>query len=360
MSGLLTAFCVSFICTLLIIRYEHLHGHHTHDSDLTGPQKFHKSPVPRVGGISIALGLIFSTILSATSGAPKTSSLIILLISAIPCFAIGLLEDITKRVGVKMRLFFTAVSSLLAIYLLDVSIKNLGIPAIDPTLSIPVISFAFTCFAITGLANAYNIIDGFNGLASMVALIALLAIAYVGIVVKDPMIASISFIIIGAIGGFFIWNYPRGLIFLGDGGSYLLGFCVGVLSVMLVSRNSSVSPWFALLVNGYPVFETLFTIYRRLIHHRRNPGEADGVHFHTIIFRRVLRSNAIEIKQKQAPYTTNAKTSPYLWVFSGLAVVPAIIWWNSQIGLTISLICFIFTYIILYRAIIRFKTPKWL
>ena len=76
----------------------------------------------------------------------------------------------------------------------------------------------------------------------MVALISLAGIAYVGIVVGDPLIASLAFVMMGAIAGFFIWNYPKGLIFLGDGGSYLIGFWIATLCVLLISRHEEISP----------------------------------------------------------------------------------------------------------------------
>lgn len=135
----------------------------------------------------------------------------------------------------------------------------------------------------TGLANAYNIIDGFNGLASMVGIITLLAIAYMGFLFFDPTIIYLSLVMAGAILVFFIWNYPRGLIFLGDGGAYLIGFWIAALSILLTCRHQEISPWLALLINGYPILETLFTIYRRRFHQGKGPGQPDCIHFHTLI-----------------------------------------------------------------------------
>ena len=63
--------------------------------------------------------------------------------------------------------------------------------------------------------------------------------------------------------GFFVWNFPAGLIFLGDGGAYFLGFYLAELAILLLHRNPEVSPMFPLLLCIYPVFETLFSIYRR-------------------------------------------------------------------------------------------------
>lgn len=105
-----------------------------------------------------------------------------------------------------------------------------------------VISIIFTIISITGLSNAYNIIDGFNGLASMVSIICLLAIGYIAFKTNDINLAAACLIVIGSIGGFFIWNYPKDLIFLGNGGAYLIGFLIASFSILLVLHNPNVSP----------------------------------------------------------------------------------------------------------------------
>ena len=106
-------------------------------------------------------------------------------------FFIGFLEDITKKISVQLRLVVTAISAYAAICFLGSQITQVHILGIDTLLAITGISILFTVFAITGLANAYNIIDGFNGLASMVAMITLLAIAYVAFKVSDFAILTL-------------------------------------------------------------------------------------------------------------------------------------------------------------------------
>jgi UDP-N-acetylmuramyl pentapeptide phosphotransferase/UDP-N-acetylglucosamine-1-phosphate transferase len=357
MVSFLTAFFASFIATLLIIRFKHLHGQFSGDHDLSGPQKFHSRSVPRIGGISIAIGLLSAALINLQSNIAEPLK-IILLLCAIPTFSIGLAEDITKKIGVRTRLFFTAFAAILVVHLLDASINRLDIWGIDYLLAIPLVAIMFTAFAITGLSNAYNIIDGFNGLSSMVGIITLFGLAYMGLLLQDTAILSLSVIMVGAILGFFIWNYPRGLIFLGDGGAYLIGFWIATLSVLLIARHPSISPWFALLINAYPILETLFTIYRRKIHQGKSPGSPDGIHFHTLIYRRIL--NPAKVKNKFDLLNANARTAPYLWILSSLAVVPAIIWWQSTPTLIAFTLLFTASYIWLYTNVVRFKTPKWL
>jgi UDP-GlcNAc:undecaprenyl-phosphate GlcNAc-1-phosphate transferase len=357
MISLLTAFFASFITTLLIIRFKHLHGQFSGDHDLSGPQKFHTGSVPRIGGISIAVGLLAATLMHLQSN-PAPAFEMILLLCAIPTFAIGLTEDFIKVVSIRMRLLFVALAAGLAVHYLGAQIPRLHIPGIDYLLSIPFVAIVFTVFAITGLSNAYNIIDGFNGLSSMVGIITLLGLAYVRFVVGDTLISYLSLMMVSSIMGFFIWNYPRGLIFLGDGGAYLIGFWIGVLSVLLVARHPSISPWFALLINAYPILETLFTIYRRKIHQGKSPGQPDAIHFHTLIYRRIL--NPAIAKSKHDWLSANSMTAPYLWILSCFSIVPALFFWRSSLLLFICTLFFSFFYLFLYKRIISFKIPFWL
>ncbi len=354
MTGLLAAFLSSFVATLLIIRFKHLHEKFSADSDLSGPQKFHTNIVPRIGGISIAIG-IFSAVLFRLKTESMPITEITLIACAIPTFAIGATEDFTKKISVRLRLLFTAFSAILLVFLVPAQIIRLDIPYLDVILAIPIIGAALTVFAITGLANAYNIIDGFNGLASMVGIITLLAIAYVSLLVADPLITHLSLVMVAAILGFFIWNYPRGLIFLGDGGAYLIGFWIASLSVMLTYRHQEISPWLALLINGYPVVETLFTIYRRKIHQGKNPGQPDGMHFHTLVYRRILRPHYC-----QGIFSANSKTALYLWALTILGITPAILWWHSTPALIVSSMIFVAGYVWVYSRIARLKTPHWM
>ena len=357
MISLLTAFFTSFIATILIIRTQKLHGGLSGDHDLDGPQKFHIGSVPRIGGVAIGTGLFFAVALRYQEDMTNFTELL-LLFCALPVFGVGVAEDLTKKVSIRMRLFIIAFSALLVNLFLNVQISNLDIPTVDYLFVLPAVGVMFTIFAITGLANAYNIIDGFNGLSSMVGIIALLGLGYIGIKFNDPMILSLSLIMASAILGFFIWNYPRGLIFLGDGGAYLIGFWIAILSILTVSRHGEISPWFALALNAYPILETVFTIYRRKFHQGKSPGHPDGIHFHSLIFRRIL--NKSHITNESNWFSANSKTSPYLWVLSSLAVIPAILFYNSTSILMGCFLAFILCYVWLYRRVVTFKTPAWM
>ena len=356
MSFFFLAFFLSLTINLVFLRYGEPWSNWIADS-VDGIQKVHHNPTPRIGGVSIYLALVVACICSLWAQQPHPQ-LALLCLSALPLFIIGIIEDITKRVGVLVRLLLALISGVGAFYLTNVQITRLDLAWLDPALGIPMVSMCFTAFAIAGVANAYNIIDGFNGLASMVAIIALTAIGIVGLWVNDQTIVHGALWMIAAILGFFIWNYPQGLIFLGDGGAYLIGFWLATLSVLLVDRNANVSPWFALLVNAYPIVETLFSIWRRRVHHGMSPGLPDAAHFHSLIYRRIMMWSKRDlggVHGQDGDYLCNAKTSPYLWALSSIGTIPAILWWDSTSILILATLAFILLYIYLYYRVTRKK-----
>jgi len=360
MSVLVLSFLISLLVTLGILRYSHLHAHLTADSDLSGVQKFHTVAVPRVGGIGIILGVLFALASRYFQNAEVGSFGALLIVSSLPAFVAGLIEDLTKQVGVRLRLLATVASAGLAGYFLNAWLSSVQILGIDNLmLAYPVLAIAITCFAAGGVANAFNIIDGYNGLSAMVAVIILCGITYVAFQVSDYSIMIAALAMIGALLGFLVWNYPRGLIFLGDGGAYLVGFWIAELSVLLTARHPEVSKWFPLLLCFYPIFETLFTIYRRVILKRVHPGMPDASHLHQLIYMRIVRWS---IGDLDGSLTTqrNAMTSPYLWVLATLAVIPAILFWRYHLVLKGFALLFAITYIWLYWRIVGFKVPKWI
>lgn len=350
---------VSVIVTLIVVRYQHLHGHVTEDSDLNAVQKFHASPVPRVGGIGVIAGLLCGELASLFSEPEVAKFGLLVVLSALPAFVIGLLEDLTKRVSILKRLLATAASAALGGILLGAWLSRLDVPGLDYLMAYSMVSTLLTCFAVVGVANAFNLIDGYNGLSGMVAVIILGGLAYVAGEVGDRSVMVVAYTAMGAIVGFLIWNYPRGLIFLGDGGAYLIGFLVAELSVLLVARNPQVSPWFPLLLAFYPIFETVFTIFRRVFIGKTHPVLPDAAHLHQLIYRRVVRWAVGTDCEKQLTQR-NALTSPYLWVMASMAAIPSMLFWSNTFALQLIALLFAVTYVWIYREIYKARVPKWL
>lgn len=358
MIPLISALIASFLVTLWIVRFAKTHARFSHDHDTTGPQKFHTHPVPRIGGVSIVAGVA-----AALGGmlliAARVELMSVLFACAMPVFLMGITEDLTKNVSPRRRLIAAAFSAVLASVFLGGVIDRTDIPGIDFFVSFPVGAALLAVFVVAGFANAVNIIDGFNGLASMCVVIMLCAVAYVSFAVGDREIGLMALAGIGAVLGFFIWNFPAGLVFLGDGGAYFLGFYLGELAILLVHRNPSVSPMFALLLGIYPVFETLFSIYRRKMLRGKPVGMPDGAHLHSLIYRRLLRWAAGERTARELT-RRNSMTSPYLWVLCTLSAIPAALWWDNSRVLQAFILVFAATYLTLYWRIVRFRSPRWM
>jgi UDP-GlcNAc:undecaprenyl-phosphate GlcNAc-1-phosphate transferase len=212
--------------------------------------------------------------------------------------------------------------------------------------------------AICGLPHAFNLIDGYNGLAGSVALMVCVSIAHVALQLGDRQLAAMIICLAGATAGFLFWNYPRGLIFAGDGGAYLWGVVIAVASILIVQRHTLVSPWFPLLLLIYPVWETVFSIYRKLAR-GGSPGVADALHFHQLIYRRIVRG-VFDDDDARRMLMRNNRTSPYLWSFTLLSVVPAVMFWSNTAVLMGFCALFVVSYVAAYIAIIRFKVPRWL
>jgi UDP-N-acetylmuramyl pentapeptide phosphotransferase/UDP-N-acetylglucosamine-1-phosphate transferase len=357
----IAAFAVSAAFTLFVVRVLRNRGQLTKDHVLSGPQKVHVQPVARIGGAGIfaallAMGLL-ATIASWEPG--LATYLLMLLACGLPAFAAGLAEDLTKKVPPLPRLLAAAISALLAVQLLGTAIRRTDIWGLDALVAFEIGAALLAMIAVAGMANAVNIIDGFNGLASMCVVMILLAVAYVAGETGDRLVQMLALIGAGATLGFFLWNYPHGLIFLGDGGAYFLGFYAAEVALLLLLRNPSVSPLFPLLAAVYPVFETVFTVYRRRIVRGRAIDMPDGVHLHSLIYRRVLRW-AVGKPDAAAMTRRNAMTAPYLWMLCMMAVVPSVLFWDNSRILGIFIVLFGLVYVSLYSLIIRFKSPRWL
>jgi UDP-N-acetylmuramyl pentapeptide phosphotransferase/UDP-N-acetylglucosamine-1-phosphate transferase len=287
----LLAFVIAAAVTMLLVRSAKVHSHRSADRDFSKPQKFHAVSVPRVGGLGVALGMLGGAgAMGWVHGGAAAAFGLVLLACALPAFVAGFVQDLTEALTPRGRLLATAVSAALAYYWLDAAVRSTAIPGLDTLVAIGAGSFVVTLVAVAGIANSINIIDGFNGLAGMCVALMLATVAYVAFQVGDPLVGALALAGIGAVLGFFLWNFPAGLIFLGDGGAYFLGFLLAELNILLVQRNpGELSPLFPLLVCIYPVFETLFSIYRRCVLRAAPASMPDGIHLHSLIYRRLLR-----------------------------------------------------------------------
>lgn len=279
------------MCQLLIVT-QRWHGRYSHDKDLGGVQKFHHVAVPRIGGLAIIAALALTTGLAGSLLTRVSDNLQhwtwIMLLASLPAFAFGMLEDVTKRVPVRVRLTATFASALLGSWLLGATVHHLNIWGVDQLLQFGPIALVVTAVVVAGGANAVNIIDGFNGLAATTVLIMAGGYGLIAFHAHDVVLVAFALLLASAALGFLLLNFPTGRLFLGDGGAYFLGFGVAELAVLLLVRHPEINAWWVLSVCSYPVIEVLFSIYRRKVVRKSTPGAPDGMHLHTLVFRRLV------------------------------------------------------------------------
>jgi UDP-N-acetylmuramyl pentapeptide phosphotransferase/UDP-N-acetylglucosamine-1-phosphate transferase len=361
-------FCLSFWLSLSagMILLSRARGHARRYGHAK-PQRFHVGDVPRLGGAGIFVGMAASWLFAAIAYwagnvgnlGIDTQVAVAFTCAVAPAFIGGAAEDLTQRLSVRYRLLLTALSAALATWLLGASLVRLGIPGIDQVLqAVPWLGVLLAVVAVMGLPHAFNIIDGYNGLSGMVAMIVALALVYVALQVGDRQLAGILICMVGATAGFLFWNYPRGMLFAGDGGAYVWGVTIAVCSLLLVQRHDNVSPWFPMLLLIYPVWETFFSIYRKLAR-GVSPSVADALHFHQLIYRRIVHG-VFHDDESRRVLMRNNRTSPYLWAFTGLTVAPALLFWRNTVVLMVFCALFVIAYVSAYLMIIRFKVPRWL
>ena len=348
---------IAFLTCLFLVGTKKWHGAFSMDSSV-GVQKMHTAPTPRIAGIALVAGVLagYAASSQGIAAAEKRAILSTILIAGMPAFLFGLLEDVTKKVSVRTRLLATMASGILGWGITGTSLTSVDVWGIDWLLGFTVVSVIFTAFAVGGVANSINIIDGFNGLTAGVALIMLAAFGFIARQVGDIPLAFSCLIIGGSVLGFFLVNWPHGKIFLGDGGAYFLGFTLAWIAILLPERNSSVSPWASLLICSYPIIEVVFSIYRRkFLRTNCDATQPDAVHLHSLANKRWIRKKFSNQKKS----TQNGLTSPVLWAYASISGISSIFFYQSSWQCLIATVVIGIVYLSIYNKLAFFKwIPK--
>lgn len=243
------------------------------------PQNLHKKLISRFGGVAIFVSLFLVSFLEDNDAYNFLRSA---LICAAPVFILGLIDDLRIVINPVIRLLTVTPSALMAYQFLGTEAYGLDIVFLDYLFEIKFFSILFICFALAGIVNAFNMIDGINGLV----LIFVMTICSITVLFSQPYFVEQTNLLFVAIFfsclGVLVLNFPLGRIFLGDGGSYFLGM---VISIALIKhyQDNQLSPWYVACVLVYPITDTIFTILRR-IQSKMSTMQADNQHLHHLIF----------------------------------------------------------------------------
>lgn len=233
--------------------------------DQPDPRKVHKEPIPRLGGIAIFLGFIFSLIgmeLLEPGFFSKNNQWYGILIGSILMFFLGVTDDI-MNLSAKLKFVCQIMISLIAFYF-GVKIIALSNPFGAMILLPEWLSAIVTVFWIVGITNTINLIDGLDGLAAGVSMIAGITLFIIAIQTNQDLVAVIILALVGATIGFLRYNFNPAKIFMGDSGSLFLGFTLATISVSGVLKlAATVTILLPLLILGIPIMDTSFAILRR-------------------------------------------------------------------------------------------------
>jgi UDP-N-acetylmuramyl pentapeptide phosphotransferase/UDP-N-acetylglucosamine-1-phosphate transferase len=338
------AFLASFLLCFAVILTKRWHGAFSMDTT-DGIQKFHSAPTPRIGGIPIVLALVIAWGKSTTEIQVILSPI---LFAGMLAFLFGIAEDLTKKIGVIQRLLATTASGLLAWWITDYSLSRLDIWGVDLLMQYTFFSVIFTAFAVGGVANAINIIDGFNGYASLTCSITFIGFALIAFQVGDQNLALVSLILAASAFGFFWVNWPFGKLFLGDGGAYFLGFALAWVAVLLIERNPSVSAFSALLICILPITEVLLSIFRRKVRND-HPGKPDNLHFHSLLQRRYVSRLLV----KWSDLTRNSLVGLLMGLMSLVSALMANLIYGNTLYCVIASLVFAIGYVAVFARMVR-------
>lgn len=198
-----------------------------------------------------------------------------------PMVAVTFWEDMARPTPPRLRLAAVLTSSLLTVSLLGIWLPRIDLPVLDGLMP-GAVGAAITILFVTAAVNGFNMIDGLNGLCSGTALAALVAISSISESVGYGFMEHLTMVLAAAVAGFFFFNFPRGRIFLGDTGAYVLGYLLALFGISICYRYPQVSPWAILLILGYPLGDVGISFLRRMIG-GGSPFGADTLHLHHLV-----------------------------------------------------------------------------
>lgn len=299
--------------------------------DLPDPRKVHKKIMPRSGGLSVFFTFFFTYLILELAINPFTDPIMVHLLLC--CFAIFFLGFMDDRHNLSAKLKF-GIQLIIAIYfsVYVSAIETLPIPFLDTPLDLGVLSIPFTVIWLVGITNAFNLIDGLDGLSGGIAAISSITFFLVSLTLGNSLVAYLSLIIAGTLLGFLFFNSHPAKLFLGDSGSLFIGFTMAALSVLGMKQVAVVSMITPILIFFVPISDTFYAIVRRAL--KGQPiFSPDKYHFHHCLL-------SFGFNQRQT-----------VWIIYGFCITLSIgAYYSTKIVLEASLIL-LFVYLTFFQFI---------
>lgn len=327
----------SILSNILIIKYFKFYNY---NKDV---QTIHSEEISRLSGIVIFISFLLFVFLSGYTSLIKI--FFISIIFLIP----ALLEDIDININPKIRLGCIIIASLILILTIQ-KLPKFDFILFNSFFNTQFFQIIFFSLALAGVINGQNIIDGTNGLSGLTSLVIFLNILFIAYFVNDQVIINLCYFFILSIICFLIFNYPFGKIFLGDTGSYFLGFASGYLIIFIFGKYEYLPSWIAVIILFYPSFEVIFSYLRKIIK-KKSPFKPDSYHLHLKLFFLISRG---DLKNKKynyliAPMLSIIWLTPILYVYFAMK--------NNSLSIYLILLQ-IFIYFLVYFLIPKKEKPS--
>ena len=335
-------FITSLFITFLIAKYSKFFFKGSLlDKDFLKPQSFHRIPIARSGGIAIftlfALFILFYFI--------KFDIFLkdYFVISSL-LFFLGFLDDLKIKISPNIRLTIMLLILALCINFFSIQITISGLEFLNTWLenNIFQISFVLLCFLF--IINGANLIDGYNGLLAIHFLIINFILLGINLLNHHQGLSLILIAQIIITFSFFLFNFPKAKIFLGDAGSYLCGSLIAINTIKTHQLNPELSSFFFTSLLFYLFFEVFFSFIRKCIK-KKSPLNPDGSHLHMLLYNFLLKSKKLT--------NTNYKTSIIVNVIYFVLIIPAVFFQEngliSRYYFFLLIIIYTFSYYFLYK-----------
>ena len=346
------SFFLSMIFTLIFIKEKIIPNRYSNDH-IKGSQKIHNSNIKRIGGLPIILSIILMLVIYDYFFKVNVKyDLLLIYFYCNIIFFVGFIEDLIKDIKPKNRLLALFFITFLWLINYGQLIESTNIDFVDNIIKFKIFAIILTMVCIISTLNATNMMDGANGLLTIFAIFVNIILLVYASHSNDLFLINFLLILIGSLFGFLVFNWPKGNIFLGDGGSYFLGAILSTILIYMSNELNNFNMLNALVLMIYPVWELVFTVFRR-VYFSSNVTQPDNLHLHTI-----LHANIKKINLAQS-YNINYNALTGL-IINIIALLPSIIFLiykfdaNLQDGESVIFFIIIFSmYSIFYLSLVK-------
>ena len=335
----LAVFCVLFNKYFLVILIKY-NLNLLIDNQFGKPQAFHETPTPISGGVGIFFSfLIVCLYLTLFHNFNYYEYLSFCTLF----FLLGLTDDLKANLRPKARLGLMIILLVFLVQYNNFYIENTGIEFVNYFIkNSNIFSLIFICLCFLFIINGANLIDGYNGLLGIHSLIILVNLFLINYFSENNDLVLLLFGVIIILIVFLKFNFPKAKLFLGDGGSYLLGTFIAVSAIKTSLANPMISPFYFCILLYYLFFEVFFSFFRKLITKKKHPLIPDKKHLHMLVYQMLYKKNNLKLKSNY--YVSIIINASYL-----LSIVPAILFMNNGMFCKYYAMFLILIYITSYR-----------